>query len=86
MSSGPGRELMPMAMGARKYPLTSMCQGAGSATGVTSGATAAGGGGGVGCAVGGGAAGGSSEARSFLGDWSGAGDVLAGAPSPAGIS
>ena len=41
--SGPGRELMPIEIGARKYPLTSVCQPAGSASSCSSGGTKAGG-------------------------------------------
>ncbi len=52
MLSGPGRSLRPSAMGARKYPLTSMCQGPGTGAGCfTSVAVVTGGCGG--CAVGG---------------------------------
>ena len=77
MLSGPGRELMPSAMGARKYPLPSTCQGP-PGTAFTSGVTllggsTAGGSAGGGCAVGSCARRGASTAGAFAGSSASAG-------------
>src|SRR5580704_9390834 len=81
MLSGPGRELRPSAIGARKYPLTPVCQeppgGSGSAAGFTSGLADTAAGGAVGCAVGGGVAASSSDGRSLAGSSSALGSSAA---------